>query len=421
MINNGKNPQIEAPSRATGNGVLQTILRELASVKLAIAVGGFIVLACIAGTLLPQGEDVRKYLKANPDSASLMKFLASLGLTNVFDAWWFIILLIFFSLNITACLIRRLSARLKAGRMGIQGWGFLLTHASMLLILTGGVIRGAVGQRGELDIQEGQTSAHFLTSRGPVKMPFDVHLVNFDLEYYDEKTREPSCCPEQDTLSIVWPDRRIQTQMVVEVGSPLIIHPADEAPTLSNAFQVVVSRYVPDFVIDMTTREVSARSEEPRNPAILVGIEGQGMRISKWLFANHPDFDMLHSASGGEAKRQPTLRYRSAGGARLYDTRKQSKRIRSFKSALQLLENGNVVREKTIEVNSPLSYRGYTLYQSGYNPEDLTQSTLQVARDPGVPVVYTGFLCMIAGTILLLCFKPAARKPAPEEQGGNSS
>ncbi len=73
-----------------------------------------------------------------------------------------------------------------------------------------------------------------------------------------------------------------------------------------------------------------------------------------------------------------------------------------------------------IEVNAPLSYRGYTLYQAGYNPEDLTRSTLQVVRDPGVPVVYTGFLCMIGGLILLLCFKPAACKPSLGEQSSDT-
>ena len=302
--------------------------------------------------------------------------------------------------------------------MGIPGWGFLFTHLSMLLILGGAVIRGAVGQKGHLEIQEGQTSAHFLTSRGPVKMPFDVRLVSFDLEYYEEKTTANHPVDEPDKISIVWPDYRIQTQLVVKVGAPAMIHPPDEEPTVSNTFRVVVSRYVPDFVVDMTTHEVGTRSQDPLNPAILVGIEGQSQQINKWLFANHPDFDMLHPASEeGKTKGKLTMRYHAGGGAHLHNTSQdRSRRIRSFKSTLQLLENGNVIRAKTIEVNSPLNYRGYTLYQSGYDPADLTRSTLQVVRDPGVRLVYTGFLCMIGGLILLLFFKPAARKPSPAEQ-----
>jgi cytochrome c biogenesis factor len=176
----------------------------------------------------------------------------------------------------------------------------------------------------------------------------------------------------------------------------------------------------------MTTHEVSTRSENPKNPAILVGIEGPDLRISKWIFANYPDFDMLHSASDKGTEGKLTMHYYSTGDAHLRNAQERSKRIRSYKSTLQLLENGKVVREKTIEVNSPLSYRGYTLYQFSYtlkdpkDPKDLTRSTLQVVRDPGVPVVYAGFICMIGGLILLLCFKPAARQPSPGKQSSDT-
>jgi len=73
-----------------------------------------------------------------------------------------------------------------------------------------------------------------------------------------------------------------------------------------------------------------------------------------------------------------------------------------------------VVREKTIEVNSP-SVIGATRYTSPGITRRLTRSTLQVVRDPGVPVVYAGFLCMVGGLILLLCFKRPARKLSPGE------
>lgn len=416
MIKDAENSQTRTTQHAAGGGFLQTILKELSSARLATAVGGIIVLACILGTLLPQGADVQKHITANPGSANLMKFLSSLGLTNVFDVWWFIVLLVFFSLNISSCLFRRLSALLRSGRLGIPGWGFLLTHISVLLILAGAVIRGAVGQKGYIEIREGQSIAHFLTSRGPAKMPFEVHLVKFELEHYENQAVESHQHEEPDTLNITWTDRRIQTQVVVKVGAQTIIHPPDEAPTVSNAFRAVVSRYVPDFVIDMTTREVGTRSEEPRNPAILVSVEGRDVQVAKWLFANHPEFDMLHSSSDKKTEGNLAMRYYSTGGARLSQVKERSKRIKSFKSALQLLEDGKVCKEKTIEVNSPLSYRGYIFYQSGYNPQDLTWSTLQVVKDPGVPVVYTGFSCMIAGLIMLLCLKPTPRPGAPGEK-----
>jgi len=51
-------------------------------------------------------------------------------------------------------------------------------------------------------------------------------------------------------------------------------------------------------------------------------------------------------------------------------------------------------------------YKGYTFYQSGYNPEDLSYTSLQVVKDPGVAVVYSGFALMIAGLFIVFYLNP---------------
>lgn len=404
MINNSDNPQDGQASRAAGRGILQTVLAALSSAKLAAAVGCLIVIACILGTVVPQGGKVAAFVGAHPGSARLMELFGRVGLTNLYDAWWFVILLAFFALNVSACLFRRMSAGLRSGHMGISGWGFLLTHVSMLLILGGAVIRSAVGQEGHIEIQVGRSSGSFMTSRGPVDLPFEIHLVDFSLEYHEQKTRESGRGDEQDTLNIACADPRIRTQIVVRVDAPVTICPPGAGPGGSNALRVVVSHYVPDFVVDTTTGMVGSRSDEPNNPAIFVTVEGPNLHVGKWLFANHPEFDMSHSGSGSETANLLTMRYHSAA-AHLRNAAK----IKNFRSTLELRENGEVVKEKTIRVNSPLSYRGYTLYQSSYRPYDLTWSTIQVVKDPGVPIVYSGFFFLICGLVMLLCFKPVAR------------
>ena len=67
---------------------------------------------------------------------------------------------------------------------------------------------------------------------------------------------------------------------------------------------------------------------------------------------------------------------------------------------------GAVVSTRTIAVNSPFSWGGFTFYQTSYNPDDLTWSALQVVRDPGVPVVYAGFILMMAGLTMVFCVGP---------------
>ncbi len=51
--------------------------------------------------------------------------------------------------------------------------------------------------------------------------------------------------------------------------------------------------------------------------------------------------------------------------------------IKDWKSALSVIEDGRPVRQKTIEVNHPLSHRGFVFYQSGYG-WDWKDPTLEI-------------------------------------------
>ena len=57
---------------------MSKLINLLASIKLALVVLLVIAVACIAGTLLPQGADVAKYLEANPGSQAQMDLLGFL-------------------------------------------------------------------------------------------------------------------------------------------------------------------------------------------------------------------------------------------------------------------------------------------------------------------------------------------------------
>jgi cytochrome c biogenesis protein ResB len=66
---------------------------RLASVKFAVTVVIIIAVACIAGTLIPQGTDVAKYVARHPDAAGRSSGSANSGLTHVFYSVWFVGLL----------------------------------------------------------------------------------------------------------------------------------------------------------------------------------------------------------------------------------------------------------------------------------------------------------------------------------------
>ena len=68
---------------------LTLVVKAFASMKFAFCILAIIAIACFLGTVLPQGEQVAQYLKANPGAAKRMRILGQLGLTSVYTSRWF--------------------------------------------------------------------------------------------------------------------------------------------------------------------------------------------------------------------------------------------------------------------------------------------------------------------------------------------
>lgn len=75
----------------------------------------------------------------------------------------------------------------------------------------------------------------------------------------------------------------------------------------------------------------------------------------------------------------------------------------SFESDVVLKDDfTGTVREHKIGMNRPLNYRGFKVFQSGYQQEEGRPevSIFTVAKDPGIPVKYAGALVLLVGTML---------------------
>jgi hypothetical protein len=374
---------------------------RLASVKFAVTVVIIIAVACVAGTLIPQGADVAKYIRHYPDASNRLDLFGKLGLTHVFYSVWFIGLLCTLAASVAVCSSRRFATvRRTNGYARYRAFGSMLTHISILLILTGGVIRGAWGEKGYIELREGETNAQVVTGDTTKPLPFAIHLTKFEIETYDQSGtsggREPQPGSDSggDDVLISWPEKNLKATLPVKMG----------VEQMFGEFKITILKYLPDFIVDMQTREVTSRSNEPRNPAILVAVNGPTYQNHRWLFARFPDFDMhtKDSQSTGPSPLQMVYESRGTAAPKTMPTGP----IKSFKSTLELIEGESVVGHRVVEVNSPFSYKGYTFYQSGYNPEDLSYTSLQVVKDPGVVVVYSGFALMIAGLFIVFYLNP---------------
>lgn len=59
-------------------------------------------------------------------------------------------------------------------------------------------------------------------------------------------------------------------------------------------------------------------------------------------------------------------------------------------------------RKYTTSVNHPCRYKGYTIYQSGYDRANGEYSILGIVRDPWIPLVAAGLVILLAGTAVEL-------------------
>lgn len=338
------------------------------SIRIYVWLSIVVVIALVAGTLIPQGGATWQNVAADGKSAAL--FTRFLGLRDIYHSWWFILLGVLLAVNILCCNLRRFS--LKPGRLGS-----MLTHLGFVLILAGGAVSGIWGERGSIYFREGEIAEAFagVDSR---PLGFKVHLRDFIL------TTE-TFASEQLLVFIENSDKYWKYPVVLN----------REYSIEDTDYRLEILRYVPDLRVELKTGEFYSISDQPNNPAIQVKVVN-GRRTEKtWLFAEHPDMNINNEVDG-----KLMLVYQ----------RFESERITDFESKLDISEDGKVVLTKTIRVNDPLRYKGYTFYQADYDPDDLTWSGLDVVKDPGVSFVYAGFCVVLAGMILTLYINPIVKK-----------
>ena len=386
------------------------VIGLLSSLTFALPVIVLIALACIAGTVIPQGSQVMPFLERHPDAHRIIHVLAALGLTRVFYTWWFVLLLFVLAASLTACTVRRyLAIGRTSGAARARVVGSFVTHLSLMLVIAGGVVRVFWAQKGVVQLREGEVASQVATPEGAFALPFTVKLAKFELEFYPHPT--PPADAKPGKLVVTWTGKEGSLDLPLDVGVDYPITPPDAQPMAAPAYTLRVLRYLPDFSLEGPGNEATSRSETPNNPAVQVRICGGGVTNTQWVFARFPDFN----SHGNDAGAIPLV-IRFSSTAPVPD---EMPAIKAFKSSLEILDHGAVVQRPVVAVNAPFTYGGYTFYQLSYDPRDLTWSALQVVKDPSVPIVYGGFILMMIGLSIVFCVGPWL-DPRHRTTGGQS-
>lgn len=347
------------------------------SIKLAIWLLVIIAVLSLLGTFIPQGQESTFYIEKY--GHSVYRVLLETGLADVYSSLWFILLLVLFSLNLTVCLINRASLKIRM-------IGSMLSHASILIILVGALIGMFFGQKGLLKPGEGEEVSSFdCQGKRHVDLGFSIRLDKFIYNEHIDPKEKLLVYSAAGDVSDPHKDNKLIAEIPVEIGV--------ESDIANTGYKVKVLRYLNDFAMDTATKVAMNRSARPNNPAIEVQLRNEaGEAGIFWVFARFPD---MHQKTDPKFK----FMYNWAG-----------RRPKDFISKVTILKLGKEVMKKEIRMNAPLHFGGYTFFQSSYDVEGLKWSGIQVVKDPGVGIVYFGFILLILGLTIIFYVNPLIQR-----------
>jgi cytochrome c biogenesis protein len=231
-------------SQQTSSGVLDAVWKLLASVQLTFVLLLSLAATSIIGTLIPQNSEPAAYVAAFGET--LYRFFLVLGLFDMYHSWWFQILMLLLAANIIVCSAERLSAgrrimfvrkpvfqaarfrnlpdrecfsdergpdalrplyepyftrKVRAVQIEATDRGFRMfgengrwtrfgvytVHLSVVLLLIGGLIGSIFGFDGFVTIPEGETVQQItLRNTGArLRLPFAIRCDDFNVSFYE--------------------------------------------------------------------------------------------------------------------------------------------------------------------------------------------------------------------------------------------
>ncbi|GAB4167513.1 MAG: cytochrome c biogenesis protein ResB [Geothermobacteraceae bacterium] len=246
------------------------------SLKLAIATLILLAITSIIGTVIQQNANPQDYIREYGPTA--YKIFVALDFLDMYHSWWFITLLIVFAVNLTCCSIKRLprivrivahpektpdekffrtlgrkgevetslSAEEAAGRaaeavgrlfgrtertdvdgriclftqkMAWSRFGVYVVHASILVIFAGALMGAFWGYKAFVNIPEGSSSDKVWprNSNQPIELGFTVRCDRFDVEFYPNSRRPREFVSDL----VVLEDGKEVLKKTIEVNDPL--------------------------------------------------------------------------------------------------------------------------------------------------------------------------------------------------------
>ncbi len=404
-------------SNKDSSETLNQIWKFFTSVKLTVVILLLLAATSIIGTLIPQNENLANYLKVYGEV--LYRFFYMLDIFDMYHSWWFQLLIVLLMLNIVICSLNRfpmvwkivsakkpsfslsrfrrlsrfeefsdsrspdeltkkyeryISKKFSYSKVETTDKGFFIfaekgswtrlgvygVHLSVVILLVGALIGSIFGFDGYVNIPEGGTVDRIRLQKNNKILPlgFKIRCDNFNVSFYDSGTPKEF----RSSLTILEQDKTILQKDII-VNDPL--------------------RYK-----SISMFQSSYGSMSPQN---LV------------LTFTKRDTDKVYRqrASIGQLVNMP-----ETAGTITITEYISSYEIKGFNVGEVFVGTLNPAEGESMQVVLPLRFPTYDKTRKGkwiISVDDYEQryyTGLQVTKDPGVGVVYTGFALMIMGCFI---------------------
>jgi cytochrome c biogenesis protein len=406
------------------------------SVRLTVVVLLALAMASIIGTVIPQNQNQAAYIEHF--GKPVFTFLNLFQIFDMYHSWWFQLLLVLLLTNIVICSINRLSSTWKiifdrtpkltiakfrrqthrqtftndrstkhlaevyrafiAKKFGYthmeeisrgvaifaekQRWtrlGVYVVHLSVVLLAVGGLMGSLLGYEGYINIAEGESEKSIWLKNAQQKKPldFEIRCDDFSVTFYQ------SGAPKEyrSKLTILEAGKPVLTQDII------VNHPLHYKGV--NIFQASYGKLGPkaNGRANETGRQDTIR--------LILRSKATGMEYEREATMGKP-FDLPED--------------KGTFVINDYQASFQFGDMALGETYLGLLEKKG---EKPVEITLPVNFSRFDMMRKGdlfiavsraKKPMPPTEQRyytgLQITRDPGVPMVYAGFIAMIVGCFL---------------------
>ncbi len=328
------------------------IVKWFGGIPLGLCLIFAIALLSLIGGIVPQ------------EAGSSGSLASQAGVNHIFSSWPFALTVILFLANLG------LSLSWKLIPFKVQNLQFILFHAGFWIALSCAIFGSADLQRLVVPIEEGKANnfGYTMESDTPQHLPFSVFLHEFSLEEY----------PPQLLLYDPHTDKLLmdKSQTILEVR---------KGTTASwKGLDVVVLDYIP-FALPGKDGLPHPADRSTGIPYAKVRISADSTQREAWISTG-----------------SPMLKPDAAALGNLYLIMVPGT-PKSFRSAVTIQDGKGDDVMANLEVNKPVNFKDWKLYQMGYDEKAGRWSKLsliEVIRDPWLPAVYLGFFMIMAGNIL---------------------